>query len=193
MSDEQPFEGFGLARPAPEPAPASRPAPRRRRAAVVLAVLLVAALVLAGYLWYSADHWHADSDAWQAQARTHAAKVVDLQAKLDASAQELASARDQLATATTRITQLANEKAQLGDTNAASQQYLDYQKRVSTAAGTVADALTRCTSGQQQLIQALRTPDQYDAADVQRFADQVATLCKQATDANTQLQQELQQ
>ncbi|QAY71867.1 hypothetical protein ET471_12040 [Xylanimonas protaetiae] len=156
-------------------------------------MLLAAALGLAGYLWYAADSWRADSDAWQGQARAQGASVAELQAQLAATTQELGSAREQLASATDRITALANEKAQLGDANAASQQYLDYQKRVSDAAGVVAQALGRCTDGQSQLITYLRTPEQYDAADLQRFADQVDVLCRQATEANAQLQRELAQ
>ncbi|ACZ30345.1 hypothetical protein Xcel_1314 [Xylanimonas cellulosilytica DSM 15894] len=175
--------------------PPSRPVRRRGAVAavVVLTVLLLAALGLAGYLWYAADSWRADSDAWQSQARAQGESVAELQTQLDATTRELGAARDQLATATQRITQLADEKAQLGDANAASQQYLDYQRRVSEAAGVVAEALGRCTDGQAQLITYLRTPEQYDPDDLERFADEVDVLCRQATDANVQLQQELTQ
>ena len=180
--------------PAEPTAATAPPRPGRGRGAVVvLTLLLVAALGLGGYFWYAADRWHADSDAWQSQARSQAQRVLQLKSQLEASTQELTSARDQLATATARITTLADEKAQLGDANAASQQYLDYQKRVSEAAGVVAQALGRCTAGQSQLITYLRSPGQYNAADLERYANQVDALCKQATDANTQLQQELQQ
>ncbi|WP_425954223.1 hypothetical protein [Xylanimonas sp. McL0601] len=198
MIDERPGAAADLPGEAPPDAPAPVtdapfPAPRRRGVVVVLAVLLVAALGLGGYLWYAADRWHADSDAWQQQAHAQAQRVIELETRLEASTEELSSARDQLATATARITTLADEKAQLGDVNAAAQQYLDYQKRVSEAAGVVAQALGRCTAGQSQLITYLRSPDQYDAADLTRFAKEVDALCKQATDANTKLQQELQQ
>ncbi|QAY64712.1 hypothetical protein ET495_02755 [Xylanimonas allomyrinae] len=157
-----------------------------------MSVLLVAALGLGAYLWLAADRWRSASNAWQSQAHAQAQRVGELQNDLEAANHELTSARDQLATATTRITTLANEKAQLGDANAAAQQYVDYQKRVSAAAGVVADALDRCTDGQAQLITYLRTPDQYDAADLERYANEVDTLCQQASEANSQLQQELQ-
>jgi hypothetical protein len=196
VTDERPGIAAGLpgdaAPDAPAPVTAAPRPARRRRGTVVLSLLLVAALGLGGYLWYAADRWRADSDAWQSQAHAQAQRVRELEARLEASTQELTAARDQLATATARITTLANEKAQLGDANAASQQYLDYQKRVSEAAGVVAQALGRCTTGQSQLITYLRAPDQYDAADLERYAADVDTLCKQATAANDQLQQELQ-
>jgi septal ring factor EnvC (AmiA/AmiB activator) len=189
-------------RPAPdvpayswEAAASTPPLPRRRRrgGTAVLVVALLAVLALGAYLWVAADRWHADSDAWQTQARAQAQHVLELRSQLEAARAELTSARDQLSTATARITALADEKAQLGDANAASQQYLDYQKRVSEAAGVVAEALGRCTSGQSQLIQYLRSPDEYDPAELERFADQVDALCQQATDANASLQQELRQ
>ncbi|PZR55573.1 hypothetical protein DNL40_03725 [Xylanimonas oleitrophica] len=166
---------------------------RRGRGAVVLAALLVVALCLAGYLWVAADRWRQSSDAWQEQARAQGERVAELESQLSAASSELAAAREQLATATSRITALADEKAQLGDENVASQQYLDYQRRVSEAAGVVASALGRCTSGQSQLIEYLRTPERYDPADLEQFGQQVDTLCAQATAANESLQQELQQ
>ncbi len=177
----------------PSPREAAR-GPRHGNAVVVtLSALLVVALTLAGYLWYAAAAWRSGADAWEAQARTQGASVAELQAELDATSQELASTRDQLTSATARITELADEKAQLGDENAVSGQYLDYQRRVSEAAGVVARALDRCTQGQAQLITYLRAPDQYDAADVERYQGDVEKLCQQASDANTQLQQELSQ
>ncbi len=180
------------------PPPVAPPVVVRRRsrglvaAVAVLSVLLVAALGLGGYLWYAADRWSADSAEWQEQARANGQRVAVLEAELDASNQELASSREQLATATTRITELANEKAQLGDTNAVNQALIDYQQRVSAAAGTVAQALQRCTDGQARLIEYLRTPERFDPDSLQQFADQVTALCQQAQDANTRLQTELQ-
>jgi chromosome segregation ATPase len=191
-----------------QPAPASRPphdaapvlgAPvprsgRRARIAVVaavLTVLLVGALALTGYLWLAADRWRASSQAWEGQARDQAGEVARLGAELEAARGELTAAREQLSTATARITDLADEKAQLGDENVAAQQYVDYQRRVSDAAGVVADALGRCTSGQARLIEYLRTPERYDAAQLEEFRGQVADLCARANDANAALQREL--
>lgn len=193
-----------------EPAPPSRPphdaapvlgaapAARRRSARAVLvaavpAGLLVGALVLAGYLWLAADRWRGAAQAWEDQARAQAAEVARLGGELEAANGELTAAREQLSTATERITDLADEKARLGDETVAAQQYLDYQRRVSDAAGVVAEALGRCTSGQAQLIEYLRTPERYDAAQLEEFRVQVADLCANATEANAALQQELEQ
>ena len=172
------------------------PVRRRSRGAVVAVVLLslalVAALGVGGYLWYAADRWSADAAVWEDQAREHGQRVAVLEAEVEAVTRELTSARDQLSTATARITELANEKAQLGDTNAVNQVLIDYQQRVSEAAAAVAQALGRCTDGQGRLIEYLRTPELFDPDSLQEFADQVSTLCTQATEANERLQTELQ-
>lgn len=182
-----------------EPAPVYEPVSgvgqerRRGQATPVLAVLLAAALALGAYLWVTTERWRETSAEWEAKAGGYAREVADLRLQLDGVNAELTSAREQLATATDRITDLANEKAQLGDENVASQQYLEYQRRVSEAAGVVATALGQCTDGQQELIGYLKDADSYDPADLERFESQVTDLCTQAKDANTALQQELEQ
>ncbi|MCK9795498.1 hypothetical protein M1843_17275 [Isoptericola sp. 4D.3] len=182
--------------PPPDPAPPrpeSAPARTRgrRTAVVVLSVLLAGSLGVGAYLWLTTTRWQEHSASWEDEARGYAGRVATLEAELRATDAELVAAREQLATATARITDLANEKAQLGDENVASQQYLDYQRRVSEAAGVVTSALGACVDGQTQLIGYLEDRDSYDAADVDRFAADVETLCRQASKADDQLQQEL--
>lgn len=158
---------------------------------MVLALLLAAALGVGAYLWVTTTRWQAHSATWEREARGYADRVAALDAKLSATDAELVAAREQLAAATERITDLANEKAQLGDENVASQQYVDYQQRVSEAAGVVTTALGECVDAQSQLISSLEDPDTYDAKDLDRFASDVDTLCKQASKAGDQLQREL--
>jgi hypothetical protein len=110
--------------------------------------LLVATIAVGAYLWVTTVRWQRNAAEWEEKAHAYAEEVASLRMQLDGASSELEAARDQLSTATSRITDLANEKAQLGDENVASQQYLDYQKQVSTAAATVASALRECVSGQ---------------------------------------------
>jgi len=159
----------------------------------VLGLLLLGAIGVGAYLWLTTVRWQDDSAAWELKARGYAEEVAELRAELDGVNAELVAAREQLATATQRITDLANEKAQLGDENVASQQYLDYQTRVSEAAGVVATALGQCTAAQSQLIGYLEDSEAYDPADLDRFAGEVSELCRQANEANDQLQRELTQ
>jgi hypothetical protein len=185
---------------APEIAAPAEPEPARRRrspAARVLAVLLVLLMLVAGgltaYLWRTTDAWRASSAQWEGLARESASELGTTQDELTTAQDELTETHVQLATAQDRITELADEKAQLGDDSATQQQLADYQARVSQAAGQVATALATCIDGQQQLISYMEAAEDYDPAELARFREDVDTLCAQATDANTQLQTELEQ
>ncbi|MBD7999034.1 hypothetical protein H9640_10765 [Oerskovia sp. Sa2CUA8] len=158
---------------------------------LVLSAALVVALGLAAYLLVTTLSWQDRSAQWEKESRELGRQVAQLDADLDGANAELESARSQLTTAQERITALANEKAQLGDENVASQQYLDYQARISEAAGTVAAALGQCTTAQDELIGYLNNRDAYNPDDLARFATQVDDLCNAATAANTELQKEL--
>lgn len=170
------------------------PQARSRTAVPVLGVLLAAALALGGYLWLTTVRWQADSATWEAQARQYADRVAEQRAEISAVEAELVAAREQLATATDRITDLANEKAQLGDRNVVSQQEIDQQTRVSEAAAVVADALDQCIGAQSRLIDALAREDAATpggGAVTDRFASDVDDLCRQAVDAHDELRREL--
>lgn len=166
---------------------------RRRTTTVVLVLLALATGALAAYLWVTTTQWQASSEAWEADARELGEQVALLEAEVEGATTELEQSREQLATAQDRISALADEKAQLGDENVVSQQYLDYQERVSDAAGTVATALEQCTDAQAQLIGYLEDREAYDPADLDRFASDVDELCQSAKDANAQLQTELEE
>lgn len=172
---------------APEPARTATP----RRGSRVLAIVLVATIVVGAYLWLTTVRWQRTATEWEEKAQGYADEVASLRMQLDGASSELQAARDQLSTATARITDLANEKAQLGDENVASQQYLDYQTQVSGAAATVASALGQCVSGQEQLVGYLKEADQYEAGDLRRYENQVNSLCADAEKANQSLQKEL--
>jgi septal ring factor EnvC (AmiA/AmiB activator) len=158
-----------------------RPAP----VVVVLAVALVVALVAVGRMI------QVTSAQWQALARTHGDQLAQAQADLKAAQDELTATGSQLDAAQQRITQLADEKAKLGDTTAAQQQLADYQARVSQAAGKVATSLATCIDGQNKLISYLTNASAYDPASLASYRNDVQSYCGQATAANTALQREL--
>lgn len=158
---------------------------------MALVVVVVAAGLLTAYLIRTTTAWQRTSAQWEDLARTHGTELAQAQSDLEAAQAELTDTQTQLATAQQRITELADEKARLGDTSASQQQLADYQARVSQAAGQVATALANCIDGQQRLIGYLRDADQYDPSDLQRFATDVDRVCGAATDANASLQREL--
>lgn len=174
----------------PEPASSSR---HRRQpwALLTVSILLALTLGLATYLLVTTRAYERRSATWESAARTTGSQLTQARADLEGTVSELAATRDQLSTAQARITQLANEKAQLGDDTALQRQLADYQQRISTAAGNVATALNTCIDGQNQLIGYLQNPSAYNQADLTRFRSNVQTVCGNATDANATLQREL--
>lgn len=157
----------------------------------VLSALLVVALTLAGYLWSTTRGYQRLADSTETQARVIGTELATTRSELEGTTAELAGVRVQLATAQARITELADEKAQLGDDREAQRQLVDYQQRVSEAAGTVASALDRCIKGQDQLITYLEDAASYLPSDLATFESQVDGLCRSATEANQSLQDEL--
>ncbi len=161
---------------------------------MVIAALTAALIIvtsIGAYLWVTTNSWQDRSAQWESASRDLGDDVARLDEELDGANAELESARSQLETAQKRITELANEKAQLGDKNVASLKYLDYQHRVSQAAGNVAAALGECTTAQSELIGYLNNRESYKASEIDKFATQVNQLCTAAAEANTQLQREL--
>lgn len=170
------------------------PAPRHRRgpwAVVVLSVLLVLVTALAAYLWVRTDRYEQYAADVESQARVVGTDLAALRAEHDGTVAELAAVNAQLATAQTRITELADEKAQVGDDREVQRQLVDYQQRVSQAAANVASALTTCIDAQNQLITYLGDAAAYDPADLARFNTDVQGVCATATEANTELQRQL--
>ena len=168
---------------------------RRRRATIALVVVLVLALGLAAaaaaHLYRTSEAWEARSEEYRAAAEELGGTLAGSQADLAGARAELDAVRSQLATQKERIDELANEKAQLGDDRAVQQQLIDYQERVSTAAGDVALALDQCVQGQNQLIGYMENADQYDPVELEQFGTDVQALCQAATEANIELQREL--
>ena len=163
----------------------------RRNLLIAGSAALVVVLALSVYLWSTARAYQ-DRAAWtERQARTIGAALTTTRSELEGATAELAAVRAQLSTAQTRITALADEKAQVGDDREAQRQLVDYQQRVSRAAGTVASALERCVQGQETLIGYLGNPTAYDPAQLAAYGEQVKGLCTSATDANDSLQVEL--
>lgn len=175
--------------------------PAARKAGAAAAVVLVGALAtLSGYLWVSATEWREQAGGYERAARSLGDDLATTRNQLAGSQAELEAVRAQLSTAHERIVELADEKNQALDDWEITQQLVDYQQRISEAAGTVALALDQCVQGQQELIGYLQqqvdpppgpTATPYDPAQVVEFETQVEALCQEASEANIALQLEL--
>ncbi|GEA88224.1 hypothetical protein [Cellulomonas cellasea] len=179
--------------PPPHAAPEAPAARHRRRPwpVIVLAMLFALTLALATYLVVLTRAHEERAAEWEQVARTTGTELTQQRAELEGVLAELEAVRAQLTTAQARITELADEKAQIGDEREAQRQLVDYQARVSEAAGKVAGALDTCVDGQFQLISYLENAAAYDAADLARFRTDVQRVCGAARDANAALQLEL--
>lgn len=170
---------------------------RRLRIATTTALVLLALGLAAStvHLYRTSTAWEQRADAYLADARALGEELAGTRAALAGTESELEGVRAQLATAQGRIVELADEKAQIGDDREVQRQLVDYQQRVSEAAGQVALALDQCVQGQQELIGYLQNTvtgaAQYDAAELEQFRTDVEQLCQTATEANIALQREL--
>lgn len=170
------------------------PAPRHKRtpwAVICLSAALVLVTALATYLWIRTVRFEEYADGIEAQARVIGTELTTLRAEHDGTVAELAAVNDQLTTAQSRITELADEKARVGDDREIQRQLVDYQARVSQAAATVASALSTCIDAQNELIAYLENAAAYDPADLARFKGEVQGVCANATNANGELQRQL--
>lgn len=177
-----------------EPPPWSgvRARPQRRRWPVaLLAVTTVVGAVAGAYLWRTSDAWQARAEEYLIASQALGTEIATTRTELADVQAELEAVRAQLGTAQARIVELADEKAQLGDDREIQRQLVDYQERVSEAAGRVALALDQCVQGQNQLIGYMENAAQYDPVELDQYATSVQELCQTATEANTALQSEL--
>jgi len=180
-----------VAPPPPALATVKRGNPGATAAVVILSLLTAAALGLGTYFWFAADRWQAAAAAWEDQARNHGASVAEVTAQLETARAEVVAIQDNLQSAQARITELANERAQLGDQQVVDQNRIDFQARLSAAAGQVASSLELCITRQDELIEALRNPGRYTEESVARFGEQVVQFCNDARTANANLQAEI--
>lgn len=158
-------------------------------------VLALALAASTAHLYRTSTAWEARAGAYLQDARGLGEDLASTRAALAGTESELEAVRAQLATAQGRIVELADEKAQIGDDREVQRQLVDYQERVSDAAGQVALALDQCVQGQGELIGYLENTvtgvAQYDPLELERFRTDVDELCQTATEANIALQREL--
>ena len=170
------------------------PLSERRRWQAVAGIAAVVATLMAGlvaYLWVINGQWEqrvdrltVDSYDLGERLSAEQSQVVSLQGDLDLL-------NEQLTTAQERISELADEKAQLSDSQAAIQQEIELLEELAGLGGSVAFALNRCISAQDQLVEYLENSEAYDAGELAAYQDDVNTICTAAKNANDIFQEAL--
>lgn len=170
------------------------PTTRRRRSplvAVVLAVLLVAALGAGTYLAVLSNQWHDRSQAWESESRALGEKVANLTTDLSGMTSELTLTREQLVTAQARITELADEKAQVGDDRESQKILASDIQAVAQEALDVSASLGDCISAQNTALGYLTVPDSATPEVLQASIDQSNSVCTAAIKDYNSLQEDL--
>ena len=173
----------------------------------VLGIMLIAALVIVGYLWNVNGKWQDQVSSLTTTGYDLGDRIADHQKQIEQldSANELLS--DQIATAKDKVLTLSNEKAQWSDQTAYAQQQVDLLAGQIETSQTVIAQLGRCVEGEKQLAlyvaatvdptspviapTSAATEPTYTPAQVAKFRLSVDALCKAASDATAAFQKDI--
>lgn len=169
----------------------------------VLGIMLIAALVIIGYLWSVNGKWQAQVASLTETGYSLGDRIAEHQRQIEQleSTNELLA--DQLSTAKDRVLSLSNEKAQWSDETAYAQQQVDLLLARVEGAQSVVGQLGRCVEGEQQLVEYLTNPPTQVVDDVEvpvytdeqiaEYRASVDKLCASAVSANQAFQESLSQ
>lgn len=160
--------------------------------AATLGIMLVAAIVIAGYLWNVNGKWQAQVSALTDTGYSLGDRIAEHQAEVAQLESTNSLLSDQLANAKERVLTLSNEKAQWRDDTAYAQQQVEQLAGQLTTAISVANQMNRCIEGEQQLVLYLRADAlDYPAEEIAAYEQSVNQLCASALQAKLNLEQEL--
>lgn len=157
----------------------------------VLGIMLIAALVIVGYLWNVNGKWEAQVTSLTATGYELGDRIAAHQKTIEQINATNDLLTDQLATAKDRVLTLSNEKAQWSDQTAYAQQQVDLLTgQVGTAQDVVAQ-LGRCVEGEQQVLAYIDAGEEYTPEQIMEFRTSVDALCTAATSASATFQKSL--
>ena len=172
----------------------------------VLGIMLIAALVIVGYLWNVNGKWQDQVSSLTATGYDLGGRIAEHQKTIDQLNSTNALLSDQIATAKDKVLTLSNEKAQWSDQTAYAQQQVDLIESQIETAQTVIAQMGRCVEAEQQLDiyvaatvdpgispTTAPTPGTYTPAEVAKFRKSVESLCTTATAATAAFQKSLTQ
>ena len=118
---------------------------------IVLVVLLVLTLAVTGYLIYLSRSWSAQSEKLDGISQDLGEQVAQLQTELKTTQDNLGISEEQLFKSQKRITELASEKALVGDDRENQRILAEDTAQVANEALTVSGQLGDCVSAQSAL------------------------------------------
>lgn len=155
----------------------------------IFTVLLIAAAAVVAHLWRV-------TEAWEQQNADVIAQNYELGEMLAAEREDLATAyeniellNDQLSASKDTVLRLQAQNAQWGDDAAFAQEEIELLETTIYDATAVANSLSRCIEGHEQLLEYLETPDDFEEDELDSFATSVDDLCIAAQDAYLAYQQ----
>lgn len=144
--------------PDPEPVPQHAKPDRKATApgtprwlTIVLVVLLILTLAVTGYLIHLSRSWSAQSEKLDGISQDLGEQVSQLQTELNTTTANLEVAEDQLFKSQKRITELASEKALVGDDRENQRILAEDTAQVASEALTVSSQLGDCVTAQSAL------------------------------------------
>jgi len=157
-----------------------------------LAIMLIASVVIAGYLWNVNGKWQAQVNQLTDTGYALGDRVAEHRNQIDQLESTNGLLADQLANAKERVLTLSNEKAQWRDDTAFAQQQVEELADHLTMAMDVATQMNRCLEGEEQLIRYIRAGELvYPAAEVAAYQVSVQELCDSALDAKQAMEEEI--
>lgn len=157
----------------------------------VLGIMLIAALVIVGYLWNVNGKWQDQVTSLTATGYDLGDRIADHKKEIKQLESTNGLLTDQLSTAKDKVLNLSDEKAQWSDQTAFAQQQVDLLTQQVLDAQGVLSKLGRCIEGEQQLVAYLGTVDQYSPAQLEQYRNSVAGLCAAASNAQAEFQRSL--
>ncbi|WP_062203184.1 hypothetical protein [Demequina salsinemoris] len=154
----------------------------------LLAITVLSLTGVAIYLTDVVDQWEVRSDELTAANYDLGDKVASQKESIASLTEQIDILTNQLSTAQDSINELASQSANSDDDLAYAQQRIEILSGYASTGAAVANALSRCLDGEQQLVKYLQSPDDYDEAEVAAYADSVDELCTAARKSNSDFQ-----
>ncbi|WP_157544360.1 hypothetical protein [Jonesia quinghaiensis] len=117
-------------------------------------IIIVLASALA-YVIYLANQWSVYGKEVNAHAHTMGVEIAQLESELSSAENQLDAAQEQLSTAQSRITELASEKALVGDDRETQRLLAEDTAAIATEALGVSSDLASCVTRQTRVLNAV--------------------------------------